>query len=34
VGTIAFNDPTYEPLLADAADSALAQVVASIRERF
>jgi curli biogenesis system outer membrane secretion channel CsgG len=34
VGTISFNDPTYEPLLADAADGALAQVVASIRERF
>ena len=34
VGTISYNDPTYEPLLADAADSALAQVVASIRERF
>ena len=34
VGTISFNDPTYEPLLADAADGALAQVVASIRQRF
>lgn len=34
VGTIAFNDPTYEPLLADASDAALAQVVASIRARF
>ena len=34
VGTVSYNDPTYEPLLADAADGALAQVVASIRERF
>lgn len=34
VGTISFNDPTYEPLLADASDAALAQVVASIRQRF
>lgn len=34
VGTISFTNPTYEPLLADAADAALAQVVASIRERF
>ena len=34
VGTIRFDDPTYEPLLADAADGALAQVVASIRQRF
>ncbi len=34
VGTISYFDPTYEPLLADAADGALAQVVASIRERF
>lgn len=34
VGTISFTDPTYQPLLADAADGALAQVVASIRQRF
>jgi curli biogenesis system outer membrane secretion channel CsgG len=34
VGTISFSDPTYEGLLADAADAALAQVVASIRQRF
>ncbi len=34
IGTISYTNPTYEPLLADAADAALAQVVASIRERF
>jgi curli biogenesis system outer membrane secretion channel CsgG len=34
IGTIAFNNPTWEPLLADAADGALAEVVRSIRSRF
>jgi curli biogenesis system outer membrane secretion channel CsgG len=34
IGTIAFNNPTWEPLLADASDAALAEVVRSIRSRF
>lgn len=33
-GTISFDNPTWEPLLADAADAALAEVVGSIRSRF
>jgi len=34
IGTISFSNPTWEPLLADAADAALAEVVRSIRSRF
>jgi curli biogenesis system outer membrane secretion channel CsgG len=34
IGTVAFNNPTWEPLLADASDAALAEVVTSIRTRF
>ena len=34
IGTVAFSNPTWEPLLADASDAALAQVVASLRSRF
>ena len=33
-GTISFDNPTWEPLLADAADAALAEVVRSIRTQF
>jgi curli biogenesis system outer membrane secretion channel CsgG len=34
IGTIAFDNPAWEPLLADASDVALAEVVRSIRSRF
>jgi curli biogenesis system outer membrane secretion channel CsgG len=34
IGTVSFSNPTWEPLLADAADAALAEVVGSIRSRF
>jgi curli biogenesis system outer membrane secretion channel CsgG len=34
IGTIAFTNATWEPLLADASDAALAEVVTSIRTRF
>jgi curli biogenesis system outer membrane secretion channel CsgG len=34
IGSISFSNPTWEPLLADAADAALAEVVTSIRSRF
>ncbi len=33
-GTISFNDPTVGPLLAEAADEAVTQVVAALRSRF
>jgi len=34
IGTISFTNPTWEPLLADASDAALVEVVRSIRSRF